>query len=354
MVNRILDKLRTLIRKEDSIVEVTEIDKILETIDHKLVSGNYEEALTELENLKKEEMTKLQLLTCEILKGQCLIKVGDYKSALETTEKVLNSSKKKKYLTIMLDACIIKAEVLWRLGKLDDSFEVLQLANHKIQKTKNQEKVKPQKAGMLYHFGVINYFKGIFDQALESYMLSLSLSRELNLDQEVGQILNNIGAIYHLQGDLGEALEFYQQSLSIKEKFGNKQELAKSVNNIGVVYFLKGEMDLSLENYLKSLSLKEELDQKQSIALTLNNIGTVYRFTEELELALEKYQESLEIFEKIGNKMHTAEPTFNIANTVNSLSKTGSLIIFSRISSALTLFRERVLLFKISASAIRN
>ncbi|MCG3218256.1 MAG: tetratricopeptide repeat protein [Candidatus Heimdallarchaeota archaeon] len=312
MVNRILDKLRTLLKKEESIAELTEIDEILEKIDHKLVIGKYEQALTELSDINKEKMTKQQLLTCDVLKGQCLIKVGDLKQALITTESVLNDSKKKKYQVIALDAMLTKSEALWRLGQLDESFDILQIVNQKIQKNKDQDEVKSQKSSMLYHLGVIYYFKGKFDQALESYLSSLSLAEELALDQDVGQILNNIGAIYHLQGDLGKALDYYQQSLSIKEKFGNKQELAKSVNNVGVIYYLKGELDLALENYQKSLSLKEELGQKQSIALTLNNIGTVYQFTEKLELALEQYQECLALFEEIGNKMLMAEPTFNL------------------------------------------
>ncbi|MHA1910092.1 MAG: tetratricopeptide repeat protein [Candidatus Kariarchaeaceae archaeon] len=312
MVNRILDKLRSLLKKEEENAELTEIDKVLEKIDHKLLLGNYEEALADLADINKEVMTKHQLLTCDVLKGQCLIKVGDYKQALEITESILNDSKKKKYQSLALDARITKSEALWRLGQLDESFEVLQIVKKKIQKTKDQEKVKSQKAGMLFNLGVVYYFKGNFGQSLENYMVSLSLAKELALDQDIGQILNNIGAIYHLQGDLGEALEYYQQSLSIKEKLGNKQELAKSINNIGVIYYLKGELDLALENYQKSLSLKEELGQTQSIALTLNNIGTIYRFTEKLELALEQYKECLTLFEKIGNKMHMAEPTFNL------------------------------------------
>ncbi|MBW8060808.1 MAG: tetratricopeptide repeat protein, partial [Solirubrobacterales bacterium] len=93
--------------------------------------------------------------------------------------------------------------------------------------------------------------------------------------------LNNIGYIYNLQGNPDKALEYYLQSLEIRKEINDKRGIAESLNNIGAIYKNQGNPDKALEYYLQSLEIQKEINvehpeesgNKQGIAISLNNIG---------------------------------------------------------------------------------
>ncbi|MBW8060807.1 MAG: tetratricopeptide repeat protein, partial [Solirubrobacterales bacterium] len=104
----------------------------------------------------------------------------------------------------------------------------------------------------LNNIGRIYYNQGNPDKSLEYYLQSLEIRKEINDKQGIASSLNNIGVIYYNQGNpdkvypverdslFNKALEYYLQSLEIRKEINDKQGIAMSLNNIGSIYNNQG------------------------------------------------------------------------------------------------------------------
>ncbi len=339
-----------------------ELDRLLEETEKLLLEGTIDEALGMIKSIEKRHLDDTDRWRCEILESRCLMKLNDFKPAIEISRRVVEESKKTSgYDSVVVDASVVVAESLWRLGELDESLEVIEAAERTFQTvslhtltfgTKMQSGVSPQKAALLYHKGEVYRFKGDLDQALELYKQSLVLYKRLDDQRGIAAAFNVLGIVFVNKGNLDQGLDYYQQSLTLREEIGNKQEIAMSLNNVGVVnqflgkldtaltyyhrslkieeetnnkygttyimnnigeiHFIKGDLALALDHYERCLALCEELGNNQLIALTLRNLGEVYFRKGNTDKAQEYYQRSLVIREKIGNKLNISETLFSL------------------------------------------
>ena len=93
--------------------------------------------------------------------------------------------------------------------------------------------------------GIIEYYQGQYDKALESLKESLALFEEMNHVQNIARALNALGGVFFGKGELDQSITFYEKSLVIKKKIGNKQEIAITLNNLGGTLHKKGVMRLA-------------------------------------------------------------------------------------------------------------
>ncbi|CAF1273770.1 unnamed protein product [Didymodactylos carnosus] len=158
-------------------------------------------------------------------------------------------------------------------------------------------------ASIYHNIGRAQNFKGKYDQALESFVTSLSMKRSFlpSNHPSIADTLNNIGVVYRSKGEYDRALEYHMKSLEMKEICLplNHASTADTLNNIGLIYQSKNEYDRALEYYIKSLKMKEIclLPNHASTAVTLNNIGMVYGLRGQDNLALEHFMTSLKMKE---------------------------------------------------------
>ncbi|MBW8049098.1 MAG: tetratricopeptide repeat protein [Cytophagales bacterium] len=184
---------------------------------------------------------------------------------------------------------------------------------------------KKAKAASLNNIGYIHNVQGNPDKALEYYLQSLEIGKEINDKQGIATSLNNIGMIYKNQGNLDKALENFLQSLEIQKEINDKQGIATSLNNIGLIYKNQGNPDKALEYYLQSLKILKEINDKQDIARSLNNIANIYydqgnhdpdligmKRDSLFNRALEYHLQSLEIKKEINDKQGIAYSLNNI------------------------------------------
>ncbi|MFW9814247.1 MAG: tetratricopeptide repeat protein [Candidatus Thorarchaeota archaeon] len=287
-----------------------------------------------------------------------LLKSGEYKETLETLQSFLSENEFKDPI-MYLDALAIMTESSWRSGKLDDGLKLIKKAEELLL-TKDLEQKQDDvdfqklKARLLSHGGIIHWYKGEleqaldyhkeslgirekyqdkkglstsfnniglvfwtkgeFDQAIDYYKKSLDINEELNDENGIASVLNNLANISSMRGELDLALSYLQRSLEIREKLHNKSDIARALTNIGVIYRLKGNLDKSTEFYNRSLAIQEGLSIGQDFALALNNLGDIYSLKGELDLALEFYQRSLLIYDGIGAKEGIALTLSNIGD----------------------------------------
>ena len=295
--------------------------ELFEDSEKLILEGRCDEALQLVRGIKKSQFEIADRLRCEILESKCLTNLGECAEALEISRQVAEEGKRTSgYANIVVDALIIVAESLWRLGRLDESLETIEEGERMFQTLTLDTWAYHvlarseifQRSALLYHKGVVYRLQGDLDQALEYHEQSLVLYEKSGNRQGIAAALNGLGTIFSLKGDRDRALDFYERSLVLKEEIGNKLDIAKSLNNIGLTYESKGELDRALEHYQRSLKLLEEIGHMYVFAVVLLNKGIVYYRRGELDLALECYQKILTLFEEFGNKQHIAQILLHI------------------------------------------
>jgi tetratricopeptide (TPR) repeat protein/KaiC/GvpD/RAD55 family RecA-like ATPase len=253
-----------------------------------------------------------------LLESRLRLKLGEPKKALTLLDKFLRKARQQQNIMMIVDFLTVKSNVFWYLGKLDEGLEVIEEAWKLLSKTSVKdaenwdEQVKQRRGALLHHSGIIHWYKGELDQALENHQRSLSIKKELGDRSGVADSLNNLGLVYLSKGELDNALDYYQRSLKIKEELGDKDGFATILNNLGNIHQSKGELDHALNCYQRSLKIKEEIGKKQDITTALINLGATYRLKGDLDRALDYYHRSLTMCEKTGNK-------HEIALTLNNL-----------------------------------
>ncbi len=271
--------------------------------------GSFEDALQVVDELdKKIDPASMDHLTCKLLRGTILNKLGRFEDALAVADRFLLDNDVLGDHIQIVDALIVQASALWRLGRFDESLKVIEYGENLLQKLTSPESLDiARRQGALFsRKGTIFQDKGESDQALEYYEQSLALFKKDERKENIAEALNNIGTIYDDRGDSNQALEYYQQSLVLREEVGNRQDIAKSLNNIGIINWNQGAFDHAIENFEQSLMLFRETGNKQNVAVSLNNLGGILATKGNLNRALECYQQSLVVFEEIGNKQHIA------------------------------------------------
>lgn len=282
-----------------------------------LQEGEYKEALKLLEKITaRKGLSTDNRFVCTLLESRIKIKLGEFKNALALTEKVLQAALEGKNFLRAVESLGTKAEIAWRLGELDMGLSVVEEGERLLggmqfeQADEKARELKRRKADLLCHGGVIHWYKGNLDRAIEYHQMSLEIMEELGDSLGMANVFNNLGLAYWSKGDLERAVEYHRRSLAINEETGNKRNVAASLNNLGNVYCMKGELDDALEVYQRSLAIKMEL--KQDIGTTLINIGSVYQLKGELDSAFDYFQRSLVISEEFGNKPNIALATNNL------------------------------------------
>lgn len=166
------------------------------------------------------------------------------------------------------------------------------IAISKIKKDKVWEGVAIVAKGLIYKQ------LGELQNALDSYLRSLEIWRELGNRQYEGTSVNNIGTAYSDLGEYEKSVQYFEQSVNINREVGDRISLGFSLNNLADAYRRLGDFTKA-ENYFKqSLVIKREdttARGKRSLAVSLKNYGYVLAQTGEREKGLALIEESLAV-----------------------------------------------------------
>ncbi|PIP54973.1 MAG: hypothetical protein COX07_02435 [Bacteroidetes bacterium CG23_combo_of_CG06-09_8_20_14_all_32_9] len=243
-----------------------------------------------------------------------------------STIKVINTI--KKYLAI---SCRYIGTIYLYQGLYDKAIEYY-LKSLKITKEIGDKK---EMAKCYNNIGMVHDNEGSYDKAIEYYFKSLKIFEELSKQNEdillkgeakkgMSQCYNNIGIVHTKHHNYDKAIEYYFKSLKIFEELskqqGNavlsreaKKGMAQCYNNIGNVHYYQGSYDNAIEYYLKSLKIKEELNDKKGMSNCYNNIGGIYIIQSSYDKAIESYLKSLKIREELGDENGIAQVWSNIS-----------------------------------------
>ncbi len=201
-------------------------------------------------------------------------------------------------------------DVQYKLG-------VLYLQNGEYDKARdtfaNLLKNDPKNIKALWQTGVVGTITGNPQAALDALTQGLTLSIQLDNQEQRALILLDMGIAYRELNKPEEAVQNYQESIAINEKIGQKWGLSAGFNQMANLEASSGKPDAALASYNKSLTLLREIGMKPDIAHTLMNMGTVYQDMGKFDQALGVFKQALQIQRETGDQGWEAQCLHNIA-----------------------------------------
>jgi serine/threonine protein kinase/tetratricopeptide (TPR) repeat protein len=172
----------------------------------------------------------------------------------------------------------------------------------------------PKSADALFGMGRVEVLSGNLQTALDYLNRALTITIQLENDEEKALILHIVGVAYRKLNKPDEALRNYQESLAIARRLGEKGAMARNLNEMGQLLYGVGKSDEALRNYQDALKLRRDIGDKQGIGETLIDLGNLYNERGDLDQALQRYQESLQIQRDLSDEFSQAICLNNMGN----------------------------------------
>jgi tetratricopeptide (TPR) repeat protein len=160
----------------------------------------------------------------------------------------------------------------------------------------------PKNMNALLGMGRAQIASGDAQSGLDHLNRALSLTVQLDNDEEKAAVLQSIGAAYRDLNKPEDALNNFRQSLEIRRRLGDKGGIAAALTSIARVQAeLMGKTDNALKSYQEALRLHREIGDKRGIGDTLLSLGVLFERRGQYEQALKDYKDALEIQREVGN-----------------------------------------------------
>lgn len=262
-----------------------------------------------------------------ILKSTILEELGENERALQVAlEGYAEAEKDPGHLPSKMDAMANHASVLCNLSKNHESLEVVEQGLDLFPPLKDDQRTHllAQQAKFVFLLGKNQRMLGELEEAKISLEKARLYYLELGDKAMEAETEALLGIISFYQGELDIALEFFLHSLPLFEQIEYKKQIAADLNNVASVYFQRGNIDDSLDYQRRSLAIKEEINHKVGIAISLNNIGELLILKGESTDAMEHLGQALTLFEDLGNDFyatHTLDTLVTLSTDLGVLDK---------------------------------
>jgi len=216
-----------------------------------------------------------------------------------------------------------KVKILLELSDLYSRTDFLKALEH----AKEALKVSNHLESRLYlirshiKIGNILIFIGNYDEALNNFLVSLTISKNDDFLSEELVALASIGIVNDRVGKFDDALKYYFEALNIYNKcIENRKPLSgiKSIhglyNNIGNIYLSKNQESTAENYYLKGLAIAEQKKDYINIGNICNNLGKIEIQRKNYPQANKYLSKSLDARTKVNDKSGIAKSYYYLSN----------------------------------------
>lgn len=162
------------------------------------------------------------------------------------------------------------------------------IASELFKKKKNKSKLAQCYTAM----GIIYWYQGFSNKAIEYYKKNISICLEIKNENGLAASYGNIAIIFDERKDLDNALLFYNKALIIFEKGKRPMQTASCLDNMSLVYKQKKEFKAALDFNIRSYKLRESIYDTIGMLASMENLGSIF-------IALKKYDEAISISERV-------------------------------------------------------
>ena len=165
---------------------------------------------------------------------------------------------------------------------------------------------KRSMAGALNYLGTFEMYSGSAAVARSQYARALSIARELDDQQLIGESLSNIGGALLTAGDLENARRYFDSAVVVHERIGYEQGLVMSRSNIAYIFKLQGRLALALRIFMGLMEKQRALGDEAGIANSLLNLGEIQYMLDNDPASIDACSKALAIYEKLNDEYSLA------------------------------------------------
>lgn len=309
-------------------------------IDGLISRGKYQNALSEISNIFKNESTKVGKLKIQLLETQILCLMGNYEDAILKANILVNKARTdQNNNNDILDGEIIITEANLSLGKIKEAKTLIDELDEKVsnlhsikkkgilRKIVNERRIVPKTRTkeLEYRILKINNLKGKLAaisgdvSVFQIINNNIKLNKKFRSQDHLAEDYSNLALAYRNTGEMKKAIDYSQKSLEIRNNIGNQKDIAYSLHQLGSIHYFVGNFDEALTYFVEGLELRNNIENAQDRAASLNAIGCIYSDRYDLEKAHEYFIESIKVREEIGNKQDIASSYSRIGYNYHQL-----------------------------------
>lgn len=148
-------------------------------------------------------------------------------------------------------------------------------------------------AELLRKIGLVHYYRGHFEIALDHFARSQDIASEAGLPGLVAAAGNCLALVHQSLGQLDIAESLYLTAQEIAVQTGDTQLAVMIDQNLGTIASIRGENDLALKRYFTALKRYQSIDDQTGVARALNNIGMTHADLLDWDSAESTYNQAL-------------------------------------------------------------
>ncbi|MFD0797584.1 tetratricopeptide repeat protein [Maribacter chungangensis] len=237
--------------------------------------------------------------------GNYLPSVTAYKMAIDSFAKIRNKG--------MQEVCYNNMGIpLRHLGRFDEALECYMTSIRLSKELGDEEEIR---ASAYLNIGNIHTELGNFALSTEYFRKVEAVCLEFENPWGVAISRSNIATNFYKEKRYEEALELYSTSLKFFLENDYQVEAAEEYGHVGDVYFEMGSAEEALEYYNKAFKEAENINDKATMVIARRKIGNVRFKQRDYNEALQNYEKSLDLALLNGAKVEAKDNLLKIADT---------------------------------------
>ena len=279
-----------------------EAERYVITAIHAQMARNFPEAIKAYENLAKASPGNADVQSAL---ASIYEQTGNLTKAAQYNQAILNANPKD------ITATLAAGRVAILSGKPQEALDPLNRALTLSVELDNQE----QKAMSLHWIGIAYLRLNKAQEALRKYQEELGIWRQLGQKRGIAITLYETAKVQQLMGNTKSALDNFQQALQMQREIGDKRGLGDTLIDLGNFYDDRADHDQALKMYKEALQIQRDLGDEHLQSVCLNNIGLVYFEKGQFQDARTYQQQALQLREKANVPADIVETVNNLADT---------------------------------------
>jgi len=196
----------------------------------------------------------------------------------------------------------------------------------KAYKVASKSNDKQAIASVYNNKGLIAWDRENFKEAMDYYLLSLEIFKELNQARGQANNLNNIGLLLSELHRTEESIKYHKKSLRLRKKIKDKYGIGASYTNLSENYSNLNKIDSSIYFTYKAINIKKEINDYRGLGISYNNLGLEYKQTNKIDSAFYYLKKADGIYKKLNTNKLRAINLFEIGEIHQKFGREGIAI----------------------------
>lgn len=236
--------------------------------------------------------------------------ISNVDRAIEKAELAVDLSRKKRLKEELAESLISLSYVLSVQGSyvsiLKYIFEAISISKY----LNNMELLSRSYSQL----GTNYLINGDLDRAFSSFMKSIEIISNLNIEGDNHCSYLGLGTILSYKESYEDSIDYYNKALDLSRKIGDVLVELKAINNLGYIYNLLEDLDKA-EAYLDECIIKCKKEGFINIMIpALDELGIIYKKRGDVNNAVETWERAAKIDKDRGQTYVGNAPLLNLAN----------------------------------------